>query len=49
VHDNTGLVQGVFDWLFRVEDFANLLEGAAPCFDEEEVDDDEFEYVPEDE
>jgi hypothetical protein len=49
VHDDTGFVQGVFDWLFRVEDFANLLEGAAPCFDEEEVDDDELEYVPEDE
>lgn len=45
----TGLVQRVFDWLFCVEDVADFLEGAATCFDEEEVDDDEFEYVPEDE
>ena len=49
MHDNARLVQGMLDGMFRTEDLANLLECAAPCFHEEEVDAYEFEYVPEDE
>lgn len=49
MNEDASFVKGVFDGFLSVEDVADFLEGAAPCFDEEEVDEDEFEYVPEDE
>ena len=49
MHDDACFVQRMLNRLFRIEDFADFLEGTAPCFDKEEVDDDEFKYVPEDE
>lgn len=49
MHDDLRLVQASLDGFARPEDFADFLEGAAPRLDEEEVDEDEFEYVPEDE
>lgn len=47
--EDTSFVEGVFDGFLSVEDVADFLKGAAPCFDEEEVDEDKFEDVPEDE
>ena len=49
VHHDARLVERVLDGLLCVEDVADFLEGAAPRLDEEEVDEDEFENVPEDE
>ena len=49
MHDDASFVQGVFNGFLSVEDVADFLEGAAPCFDEEEVDEGEFKHVPEDE
>jgi hypothetical protein len=47
MHDDACFVQRMLDGFLCVEDVADLLEGAAPSFDEEEVNDDEFENVPE--
>lgn len=48
MNEDTSFVERVLDWFLSVEDVADFLEGAAPSFDEEEVDEDEFENVPED-
>jgi hypothetical protein len=47
VHDDACFVQRMLDGFLCVEDVADLLEGAAPSFDEEEVNNNEFEHVPE--
>jgi hypothetical protein len=49
MHDDLSLVQARLDRLAGAEDIANFFEGAAARLDEEEVDENEFEYVPEDE
>lgn len=49
VHDDAGFAERGLDGTFCLEDFAQFFKGASACFDEEEVDEDEFEYVPEDE
>ncbi len=49
VDDDAGLGEGGFDGVLGLEDFAVFFEGATAGFDEEEVDEDEFEDVPEDE
>ena len=47
MYDDACFVQRMLDGFLCVEDVADLLKGAAPSFDEEEVNDDEFENVPE--
>jgi hypothetical protein len=49
MHDDARFGQTGLDGLAALEDVADFFEGAAPRLDEEEVDEDEFEYVPEDE
>lgn len=49
VQDNLRLIKRHLHGPFCSEDFADFFERAAACLDEEEVDEDEFEYVPEDE
>lgn len=49
MQNDTFLVERVFDGFLCIEDVADFLEGAASCLDEEEVDEYEFEYVPENE
>jgi hypothetical protein len=49
MHHDFRLVQRLLHRLSRLENLGEFLERAAPRLDEEEVDEDEFEYVPEDE
>tara|TARA_R110002003_G_scaffold207_3_gene15995 strand:+ start:11075 stop:11248 length:174 start_codon:yes stop_codon:yes gene_type:complete len=49
MHNDARLGQRGLDWFARLEDLADFFERAAPRLDEEEVDDDELEDVPEDE
>jgi hypothetical protein len=37
----------MLDRMFRVEDVADLFQGPTTCLDKEEVDENEFENVPE--
>jgi hypothetical protein len=47
MHDNARFRETGLDGLAALEDVADFFERAAPRLDEEEVDEDEFEYVPE--
>lgn len=47
MHDDACFVQRRFDWFLRLEDFRQFFQCAAPRLDEEEVNEDEFEHVPE--
>jgi hypothetical protein len=49
MHDDAGFVQRSLHGFLRIENLANFLERTAPCLDKEEVYEDEFEYIPEDE
>jgi hypothetical protein len=49
MHNDARFVQRVLDGMFRAKDLTDLFECATPCFHEEEVDEDKFENVPEDE
>jgi hypothetical protein len=49
VHNDPCLVERLFNRLSAFEDLGDFLERAAPRFDEEEVDEDKFKNVPEDE
>ena len=49
MHYNALLIQARLDRLAAIEDLTDFLERPAPRLHEEEVDEDEFEYVPEDE
>jgi hypothetical protein len=49
MHHDFRLVQRLLHRLSCLENLGEFLERAAPRLDEEEVDEDEFEYVPEDE
>jgi hypothetical protein len=49
MHDDARFGETGLDGLAGLEDVADFLERAAPRLDEEEVNEDEFEYVPEDE
>lgn len=47
MHYDARLIQARLDRLVAIEDLADFLERAAPRLHEEEVDEDEFKYVPE--
>jgi hypothetical protein len=49
MHDDSRFRETGLDGLAALEYVADFLERAAPCLDEEEVDEYELEYIPEDE
>jgi hypothetical protein len=49
MHDDSRFRETSLDGLAALEYVADFLERAAPCLDEEEVDEYELEYIPEDE